>query len=150
VGLAEADRALALNPNSLISLENTGYMMTLLGDWERGPALIRKAMRLNPYYSVIAHYPLWVDWVRQGDYQEAYLETMNFRTPLLFWDPLMKAASFGLLGRRGEGKTAVEDLLRLKPDFPTRGRVLIKHYIKFEDIVERVIDGLHKSGLKMA
>ena len=35
--LAEAERALALNPNSLIFLENIGYLMTLLGDWKRGP-----------------------------------------------------------------------------------------------------------------
>ena len=146
-GLAETDRALALNPNSVIFLENIGYLMTLLGDWKRGPALIRKAIRFNPYYNIIVHYALWVDWVRQEDYERAHLETLNFRTPLLFWDPLMKASSFGHLGRVEEGKRAVENLLKLKPDFPTRGRVLIKHYIKFEDIVERLIEGLRKSGL---
>jgi hypothetical protein len=31
-GIAEIDRALALNPNSLVFLENIGYPMTLLGD----------------------------------------------------------------------------------------------------------------------
>ena len=148
-GLAECNRALALNPNSLIFLENIGYMMTLLGDWECGPTLIRKAIEFNPYYSVIAHYALWVDWVRQGDYQEAYLETQNFRTPLLFWDSLLKAATFGLLGRHEEGKLAAETLLKLKPDFPTRGQVLIQHYIKFEEIVARVFDGLGKVGLDL-
>jgi hypothetical protein len=42
------DRALQLNPNSLISLENIGYLLTLFGDWQRGPALIRKAIEQNP------------------------------------------------------------------------------------------------------
>jgi TolB-like protein len=149
-GLAETDRALALNPNSLMFLENIGYLMTLFGDWRRGPALIRKAIKFNPYYNLTVHYALWVDWVRQEDYEQAYLETLNFRTPLLFWDPLMKAASFGLLGRYGEGKGAVENLLKLKPDFTTRGRILIGRYIKFEDVLERVIEGLSKSGLSMA
>jgi adenylate cyclase len=148
-GLAEVDRALALNPNSLMFLENIGYLMTLFGDWKRGPALIRKAIELNPYYNLTAHYALWVDWVRQEDYERAHLETLNFRTPLLFWDPLMKAAIYGLLGRCQEGKQFVENLLKLKPDFPTRGRVLIKHYIKLEDIVERVIAGLRKAGLNL-
>jgi len=148
-GLAECNQALALNPNSLIFLENIGYLLTLLGDWERGPTLIRKAMRLNPYYSVIAHYALWVDWVRQGDYQEAFLETQNFRTPLLFWDSLLKAATFGLLGRHEEGKLDAETLLKLKPDFPIRGQVLIQHYIKFEEIVARVVEGLEKVGLHL-
>jgi tetratricopeptide (TPR) repeat protein len=39
---AEADRALALNPESLIFLDAIGYLLTLLGDWQRGPALINK------------------------------------------------------------------------------------------------------------
>jgi len=147
-GLAEADRSLALNPNSLIILENIGYLMTLFGDWIRGPALIRKAIKLNPYYSTIVHYTLWVDWVRRGEYEQAYIETLNFRSPLLFWEPLMKAAVFGLLGKLAEGRKAVDALLTLKPDFPSRGRVLIGHYIKFEEIVERVVDGLTQAGLK--
>ncbi len=148
-GLAEVERALALNPNSLLFMDNIGYLFTLFGDWERGPALIRKAIKLNPYYNITVHYALWVDWVRQEKYQQAYLETLNFRTPTLFWDPLMKAATFGLLGRYEEGKRAAEELLKLKPDFPSRGRILIKHYIKFEDIVERTIDGLSKVGLRI-
>jgi hypothetical protein len=90
-----------------------------------------------------------VDWVRQEKYQQAYLETLNFRRPMLFWDPLVRAATFGLLGRYDEGKRVAEELLKLKPDFPTRGRVLIEYYIKFEDIVERTIDGLSKVGLKI-
>lgn len=61
----------------------------------------------------------------------------------------MKAATFGQLGRVEEGKQAVEDLLQLKPNFPSRGRVLIGHYIKFEDIVKRVIDGLRKCDLEI-
>jgi len=148
-GLAEAERALTLNPNSLLFIDNIGYLFTLFGDWERGPALIRKAIMLNPYYNIIVHHTLWEDWVRQEKYQQAYLETLNFRKPMLFWDPLIKAATFGLLGRYEEGKRAAEELLKLKPDFPSRGRILIKHYIKFEDIVERTIDGLSKVGLKI-
>jgi hypothetical protein len=44
---------------------------------------------------------------------------------MLFWDPLMKAASLGLLGRTEEGVQAGKDLARsCKPDFPTiRSRV---------------------------
>ena len=148
-GLAEVDRALQLNPNSLIILENIGYVATLLGEWQRGPRLIRKAIKQNPYYNAIVHYALWVDWVRQKDYSRAFTETLRFRTPTLFWDPLMKAANLGLLGRIEEGVEAGKDLLKCKPDFPTRGRVLIKHYIKFDEIVERVIRGLESVGINV-
>jgi len=146
-GLAEAERALTLNPNSLISLENIGYLMTLCGDWNQGPALIRKAIRFNPYYNVVVHYPLWVDCIRQQDYERAYRETLSFRTPSLFWDPVMKAAVLGLLQRVEEGRKAVEELRRLKPEFSESGRRLIQYYIKFDEIVDHTLTGLRDCGL---
>ena len=147
--LAETEQALNLNPNSLFILDGIGYLMTLLGEWERGPALIRKAMKLNPYYKPVVHYALWLDCFRQEEYKSAYLETQSLRSPSIFWDPLVKAATLGILERYEEGKQFVKNLLELKPDFSQRGRILIKHYIKFENIVERVIDGLQKLGLNI-
>ena len=146
-GLAEVDHALQLNPNSLVFRENIGYLMTLFGDWQRGPAMINDAIEQNPHYNVSAHYALWVDWVRQGKYDRAYEETLHFRRPTLFWDPLLKAASLGLLGRTDEGVQAGKDLIKCKPDISTRGRVLIQHYIKFDEITEKVIAGLKKVGI---
>jgi adenylate cyclase len=130
-------------------LDGISYLMTLLGDWESGPALIRKVISLNPFYNPVVHYALWEDCLRREDYEGAYAETMSLRRPAVFWYPLTKAATLGLLGRGEEGKQFAENLLKLKPNFPSRGRVLIGHYIKFEEIVERVIDGLRKSGLKV-
>jgi hypothetical protein len=40
----------------MIFLENIGYLLTLFGDWQRGPALIRKAIEANPYYSSNVHH----------------------------------------------------------------------------------------------
>jgi adenylate cyclase len=148
-GLAEAERALSLNPKSLLIMPHLGYLLTLLGDWERGPELIRRAIEFNPYYDVVVHYALWIDWIRRGDEEKAYAETLHFRTPLLFWDPLIKTATLGLLGRIDEGKREIENLLKLKPDFTNRGRLLIKHYIKFDDIFDRMIEGLNKVGLSI-
>jgi hypothetical protein len=54
-----------------------------------------------------------------------------------------------MLGRIQEGKKAGEDLLTLKPNFSTCGRVLIKHYIKFDYILGRIIEGLTKAGLSI-
>jgi len=149
-GLSQVDYALQLNPNSLISLENIGYLLTLLGDWEQGPLLINQAMSANPYYNVNVHYALWVNWVRQEKYEQAYEETLHFNQPLLFWDPVLKTASFGLLGRVEEAIQAGKNILACKPDFAERGRVLIQHYIKFDDVVQRVIMGLEKAGIRIA
>ncbi len=123
--------------------------MTLSGDWERGPALIRKTMKLNPYYRPVVHHALWVDCLHRGNYEGAYLETMSFKRPELFWYPLSKAATLGLLGRCDEGTNFVKTLLELKPGFKKKGRMLIERYVKHEEIVKRVLDGLNKAGLSV-
>ncbi len=146
---ADIEKALALGSNSLFLLDGIGYLMTLLGEWEKGPDLIRKVIKLNPFYNSVVHYALWADRFRQEDYEGAYLETMGLRRPAVFWYWMVKAATLGLLGRDKEGKLFAENLLKLKPDFPSRGRTLIKRYIKFDEIVDRVVEGLNAAGLGM-
>lgn len=144
---AEAERALALNPNSLFFMDILGYLLSLLGEWERGPALLRKAIRLNPYYRPYVHYGLWGDFFRREEYEQAYTESLNFRMTGNFWEPLAQATTLGQLGRIEEGRKPAELLLKLKPDFPSRGRVLIGHFAKFEDILERMVEGLRRVGV---
>ena len=143
----DIDVAFRQNPNSLYLMDGIGYIMTLLGEWERGPALIRKVIRLNPFYKRVVHYALWADCLRQQNFEKAWLETTGLRRPDIFWYPLTKATSLGLLGRIGEGKRYATELLQLKPDFRERGRRLLGRYIKFDDIADRVIEGLDKVGV---
>jgi hypothetical protein len=69
--------------------------------------------------------------------------------PDLFWEPIMKASTLGHLGRIEEGQACVQTLLALKPDFAQRGRILIGRYAKFEDLVDRIIEGLGKLGMNI-
>ena len=147
--IIEAKRALELNPNSLFLLDGLAFIMMLSGEWEHGAALARKAIRRNPYHRSIVHDALWADYLRQGNYDRAYIETMSRRRPASFWYHLAKASTLGLLGRIEEGKKYIENLLELRPDFPSRGRILIGHYIKFEEIVQCIVDGLEAAGLRI-
>lgn len=148
-GMVEAQKALALNPRSLIFLDMIGYALALLGDWEQGCALIQKASTLNPFTRAYSYYILCWNWLRQKEYEKAYLETLNFRLPSLFWDSALRAITLGHLGRLNEGKRNVEKILLLKPDFPVRGRALIRHFIKSEELVATLIEGLKKAGLNL-
>lgn len=136
-------------PHSLNLIDWVGYIKTLLGDWIQGPQLIRKSIELNPYYTPVVHHALWVDYLRQLDFQSAYEEAAEFRHPTLFWHPLIKASTLGLLDSIDEGKRFAEDLMELKPDFQERGRMLIGRYIKFDDISNLVLHGLDRVGLKI-
>ena len=120
-----------------------------MGEWEEGTALIDKAITLNPYYNNVVHYALWVNWIRQEKYEEALREARSLNRPTLFWQPLVRAASLGLLGKVEEGKKAAAALLTLKPDFPARGRILIRNYIKFDEVVDRTVEGLRSVGVEV-
>lgn len=143
----EVQLAYELYPDSVVLLDTIGYVMALSGEWEQGTELISKAIRRNPYHGAYVHYALWANWIRQKNYEQAYQETMHFRRPQIFWEPLAKASTLGNLGRLEEGKNCIEDLLALKPDFPSRGRILISRFVKFKHIADSIVDGLKKCGL---
>lgn len=147
--LAETEAALALNPNSLFFMDVIGYYLVLLGEWERGVALINKAIHMNPFYRVYVHFATWLNWFRKKEYQRAYQELDFTLGTGNFWDPLTRAATLGQLGKIEEGRKAVDELLLFKPDFSTRARKLIGHSIKFDEITAEFIEGLNKVGLNV-
>jgi TolB-like protein len=148
-GLAEAERALNLGPETLFMLDVIGCLMTLMGEFERGPALLKKVIQLNPFHGDFAHFGLWVNYLWQKDYAAAYHETLQLPSPALFLNHLARASTLGLLGNIEDGCKVAAELLKLKPDFAERGRIQIRHYIKFDNIVARVIEGLNAVGIEV-
>jgi adenylate cyclase len=146
----ELEEALRLSPDSLVYLEVIGMFLTLLGDGTRGPALIRAARERNPYALPNAMMGLWFDHLRQGDIQLAYQASLEYHDPTFFWRGVMRASCLGLLGRTADAAVEVAGVLERKPDFEARGRILIGNFIKFPDVMSRIVDGLARAGLKLA
>ena len=124
-----------------------GWHMALYGEWDRGLTLMKKGMELNPYHPSWFHLAPFMDYYRRGEFEDALAEALKFNYPELFWDPLMRAAALGRLGRQAEANTAIRQLLELVPDFAVRGRGIIGSYVKVDDLVDKVIEGLRKAGL---
>jgi adenylate cyclase len=102
---------------------------------------------LTPRYPGYFHLAPYVNFYRQARYAEAYQEAQKFQMPQLFWDPVLRAAALGQLGKDREAGAAVAELLRLRPDFPTKGPFLISCFVKFESLAVALLDGLRKAGL---
>ena len=143
----DAEVAFSLNPNSLCMLDAIGYILTLSGDWQRGPELVRRAICLNPCHRQAVHYALWIDAMHREDYQQAYDEALQCRLHGDFWAHLSVATSLVMLDRIPEAESEVAKLLAMHPDFSTRGRWLISRYVKFEQLVDLLIRSLHRAGL---
>jgi tetratricopeptide (TPR) repeat protein len=146
----ELEEALRLTPDSLVYLEVIGYLLSVIGDGERGTALIREARARNPHCLPFASFGLWIDHIRRGELEAAHQAALEFRDPVFFWRALMRACCLGHLGRSAEAQAEAAELLRRKPDFRSRGRVLIGHYVKQPDVLSRVVEGLEKAGLTLS
>jgi tetratricopeptide (TPR) repeat protein len=149
-GREELEKVVRLNSGSLAYLEMAGWLLALLGEWEQGIALARNAVQRNPHHLSHVYHGLWADHLRRGELEDAYRVALECREPLYFWRSLMRASCLGLLGRTDEAGRAAAELLREKPTFRDRGRVLIGHYLKPPELQDRVAEGLRRAGLELA
>jgi len=145
--LKHAEETISLNPNSPYIVGVAGWHMALYGEWDRGLTLLKKGIKLNPYHPSWFHLAPFMDYYRSGAYENALAEALKFNYPEMFWDPLMRAASLGQMGREDEARNAVGELLKLEPDFRGQGRRLISRYVKVDALIDRIIEGLKKAGL---
>jgi adenylate cyclase len=149
-GREQLEQALRSSPGSLVYLEIIGYLLTVLGEWERGQALSRNALDRNPHCLPHVLFGIWADAVRRGDIEQAYQAALEYRDPTFFWRSVMRASCLGLLERAAEARSELAELLARKPEFPARGRVLLGYYLKFPEVLGPVVDGLARAGLSAA
>ena len=145
----EALRALDLEPRSFSELDTIGWLLTLLGEAERGPALVREAMARNPNPAPRVFQALWVDHLRRGELEPSWRAALEYRDPASFWPALMRGSSLGLIGRLSEAKADVAEILGRHPDFARRGRTLVGRLIRRPALFERVREGLERAGLAL-
>jgi len=145
--LQHAHETIALNPNAPYIVGVAGWHMTLFGEWDRGLPLLKKGIKLNPYHPSWFHLAFFMYHYHRGEYENAFAEALKFNFPGLYLDPLMRAVALSQIGRQKEAETAVGQLLKLEPDFTTRGRWLISRFVKVDEVVDRIIEGLEKAGL---
>lgn len=148
--LNELEQALLFNGRSLAYREMIGWLMALAGEWERGMALMRDAARRNPYCLPHVKHGLWADYLRRNDFASAYGAAIEYGNAGFFWRELMTASAQGLLGRVSEARASAAELLRAKPQFLQRGRILIEYYIKLPELRERILAGLREAGLVLS
>lgn len=146
---AEADVALEVSSMSMFWLDAVGYLLTLAGDWARGPDLIHRALRVNPFPRRACYCALWLDALRRGDPEQALAAARKSAPEAYFWSPLMQAVSLVEADRVEAAAPLIEQLLQIKPDFLQRADWLIRRFVKFDDLVGRISEALERTGLTL-
>jgi adenylate cyclase len=146
--VGEAEAALALNPSSPNYAGTIGYLFAVAGDFDRGEALLRQAFESGPAQPGWFHHGLFIVQYARGEYEKAFREVERVLPPAGFWDPALRAAALGKLGRRAEAEEALEELRRLKPDFEDRVSELLSRTPIPSRVRVDVLDGLRRAGLR--
>ena len=142
-----AERAMALNPLNTDALGILGLEIVHTGEFERGTAIVRRAMELNANHAGWMHFaPLW-DHFHKGEYEEALECANRVDVPGLFWPYLVMASACGHLGRRAEAAAAVRDLLALDPEFAAHARSNVGTWHFASGLMDPILEGLRKAGL---
>ncbi|MBI3247526.1 MAG: adenylate/guanylate cyclase domain-containing protein [Deltaproteobacteria bacterium] len=147
--IAEAERAITLDPNDADAYAGLGYILNYAGRPEETIGLVEKAMRLNPRYPVNYLHSLGLAYRLTGRDEgalAAYKRALA-RNPDFLVAHFMLAAIYSELGQEEKSRTEVTELLRLSPGFSlevARQRVPYKDQAE----LERLLTALRKAGLK--
>lgn len=145
---AAAERSLALNSMDGLTSAYLGFQIAYSGDWERGCALAERAIQLNPNHPGWYWFPLILNAYRQGDYRRSRDLVLKVNMPGFWRTQFMLAVCNGQLGELEVARNAIQELLRIRPDFLVVWREELCKWWQ-ADLVEHLIDGLRKAGLKI-
>ncbi len=144
------EAALRLNPNDSDLLAHFGLRLGLIGDWDRGLALVNKAKSLNPVHPHWYYIPQVLYHYDRAEYERALAELDKVQMPQFFWTHVLRAATLGQMGRSEDAASAVQALLALRPAFPQEGLSLMEVWQFPEPLLRRILEGLSKAGLDIA
>ena len=144
--IAEAEKAIPLNPNSAYVVSFSGWIMGLSGDLEQGRRIIDEMDDFKP------NTPGWLRLIAflyhlvKGEYDQALHEARRFRMPdELAWDPICRAAAAGHLGQAKIAATAYGELVEKFPAVAGNIEDTIHVYIHFDPWVKSILAGLGKA-----
>ena len=141
-----AEQSIALNPLNGPTLAGLGALTSYSGDWERGSALVERALDLNPRHPGWYWFPLFYKAYREEDYRGAVNIALKINLPAFFVTHEALAAAYGQLGESDAASKSLREMLRLKPDYAETGRERLEKWFDSE-FVEHLTDGLRKAGL---
>ena len=144
-----AERAIALNPMDACTVAFMGILLAYTGEWERGCALTRRAIELNPSHPGWYRFAEFNDAYRKKDYRGALEVVVRFNMPSYYYTHASMAAAASQLGDREMARRALHELLAQNPDFAMSAREDFAKWFGHGELLEHVLHGLRKAGLEV-
>jgi len=142
----EAERALALNSNNTEVVAALGVRFVYAGKRDRGVALMKKAMALNPSHPGWYWLPIVYDHYWDRDYEKALEAAMRIDMPGFWYANVTLAMSYGQLGQLDLAQIQVNELRKLNPGFEKDPYRFLDMWFLPENS-DHAVEGLRKAGL---
>ncbi len=147
-GIAEAEKAVTLAPNSADVVLLYAIILTYAGRWHEAIPLFREALRLNPippnhYYR---HFAVVLRETGQYDEAISLLKKAIKQEPDDIFSHLVLTSVYSYAGRQEEARSAAAEVLRIRPTF--RIEQLPQGTHKDLAVVEHENEALRSAGLK--
>jgi tetratricopeptide (TPR) repeat protein len=146
--VAYGEKALALAPNLADLTATIGVTYLYSGRPEEAIELVKKAMRLSPYYPAWYLPVLGLAYRLTGQYEEAIatMEKWPPRDPRSMLPHMILAFTYVEAGRKEDAHAAVAEVLKRNPKASIKGYAKMIPY-KDPAEIERVLESLRKAGL---
>ena len=84
---------------------------------------------------------------QRNEFHESKVWAEKIDVPLIPWALILRAAALAQLGALEEAKKQVEKVFAQKPDITMLGRAYIGTFILDENLIDKIIASLEKTGL---
>ena len=142
-----AARAVELNPGHADVLADLGHCYALAGEWERGLAMIERALEISPVHPGWYHNMPAIRLLLDGDPEAGLLELKKGAMVGHYWHHALMACFLAWAGRHEDAESEVAALLDLFPDFADKARGECEIWNADEEVTEKIIQGWQKAGL---
>jgi adenylate cyclase len=147
-GIAEGERAVALNPGEATVLAIYAESLIFAGRSQEAIPFLQNANRLNPF-AAAPFYLMFGRALRDtGRYEETVsaLKKAIQRAPDFLYVHMHLATTYSMMGREKEARAEVAEVLRINPKFSLD--FLAKTSPLKESEKDKIISALRKAGLK--
>jgi adenylate cyclase len=149
-GVAEAQRAVDLEPGSAQANHTLGTALLYASRYEQSIPVLKKALRLSPVPFSMTLGSLAGSYRNLGRYEEsiAVYKEMTQREPDALNGRLGLTATYMMAGMESEARAQAAEVLRINPNFSLEQYAKANPLKNRTDLRDRTIEPLRKAGLK--
>jgi len=147
--IAEAERAVSLNPNDASNLTRMSFVLINTGRAEEAISVLKSVRRLNPTPPQAYYVQLSTAYRLTGQYKEA-IETAREalkHVPNNHLAYLQLVTAYSMAGQEQEARAAAAEVMKINPKFSLE-QYAKTLYFKNKADTDRTLDALRKAGLK--